>query len=193
IWKHQVSESNFGILKMIFNYDIIESVTTVTTCTIISVNSSNPLWSTSTRVGFSSYTCLMFSWISSTTSNVTLAFRMRSDPGYWFLDDVSVTKTGIEQLQNGGFETGSLFPWIRTKPNGTCSGRAGNVTNNYGLANGGLPHTGNYFINDGSTGCFDQIGQNFTINSGISYLISFWLKASNHTNVGTVFVGVVIL
>lgn len=171
----------------------VDSLSTVSLCTTISVGSSTALWSTSTRTGFSAYTCSMFLWTAPATKNITLAIRMRNDPGYWFLDDVSVTETGIEKLVNGGFETGSLLPWVRTTPNGTCGGHAGDVTNNYGSSKGGMPRTGTYFVNDGRTGCFDQIGQTFEVNIGTTYAISFWLKASNHTSTGPIFAGVYML
>jgi hypothetical protein len=73
-------------------------------------------------------------------------------------------------LSNGGFETGSLSPWIRTTPNGPCSGVSGAVSS---LS----PHTGTYSIADGSNGCADQISQQFTATIGEIYIVSFWLKS----------------
>ena len=72
-------------------------------------------------------------------------------------------------LTNGGFETGSLSPWIRTTPNGFCLGSSGPVSNT-------SPHSGTYGLHDGSTGCADQISQQFTATAGQVYTVSFWLK-----------------
>jgi hypothetical protein len=74
-------------------------------------------------------------------------------------------------LNNGGFETGSLSPWIRTTPNGTCVGIPGQT-------NTMSPHTGTYNLSDGSNGCADQISQQFTAITGEVYIVSFWLKSS---------------
>ena len=73
-------------------------------------------------------------------------------------------------LTNGGFETGSLSPWIRTTPNGVCGGVPGSV--------GSMsPHSGIYNFQDGSNGCADQVSQQFTATAGQVYIVSFWLKS----------------
>jgi hypothetical protein len=113
---------------------------------------------------------LAYAWTSPATGVVTLAFQFRHDPDYWFLDDVSVYDGGSQMLTNGGFETGSLSPWIRTTPNGPCSGSPGQVGNI-------SPHTGTYGLDDGSNGCADQISQQFTATAGQVYAVSFWLKS----------------
>lgn len=128
----------------------------------------------------------MYEWTASVNGPVTLAIQLRHDPGYWFLDDVSVSTGGVAKVVNGGFETGLLSPWTRTIPNGACTGHAGNVTSSYGASSGGAPHSGTYFVNDGSTGCADQLSQSFTVVSGTVYNVSFWLKSSNSTAAGTV-------
>jgi hypothetical protein len=70
---------------------------------------------------------------------------------------------------NGGFETGSLSPWVRTIPNGNCPGSPGQV--------GTLsPHSGTYSVNDGSNGCADEISQQFMATAGEVYIVSFWLN-----------------
>lgn len=82
-------------------------------------------------------------------------------------------------LVNGGFETGSLSPWVRTTPNGTCGGQPGAVT-----SSSGVPKTGTYGLWDGSWGCFDQIAQTFTATAGQQYTISFWLKSTGSSSTG---------
>ncbi len=90
---------------------------------------------------------------------------MRSDLGYWFLDDAFVTDVGSGKLINGGFETGSLSPWIPTTPNATSNDRKGGFTTYYGNSLGGAPKTGTFFVNDGSARCFDQLGQKKNLTS----------------------------
>lgn len=82
-------------------------------------------------------------------------------------------------LINGGFETGSLAPWVRTQPNGTCAGQSAEVTNVTGV-----PYSGNYGLWDGSNGCFDQIAQSFTATAGQVYVISFWLLSTGLASTG---------
>ena len=91
------------------------------------------------------------------------------------MDDISVITNNTEILVNGGFETGSLAPWIRTPPTGACSGiQAAEVSNAPGV-----PRTGSYGMRDGIFGCVDQISQSFSVTEEQTYLISFWLKSSN--------------
>jgi hypothetical protein len=72
-------------------------------------------------------------------------------------------------LTNGGFETGSLSPWIRTDPFGPCGGSAGRVDYI-------TPHTGIYHLLDGNDTCPDFISQSFTVTIVQIYTISFWLQ-----------------
>jgi hypothetical protein len=99
--------------------------------------------------------------------------RLREDPHRWYIDDVSILTNGTEMLVNGGFEAGSLSPWNRTEPNGTCNGTAAAVTSSSGVA-----RTGIYGLWDGSVGCFDQVAQSFSTTKGVIYEISFWLKST---------------
>ena len=73
-------------------------------------------------------------------------------------------------LTNGDFETGSLSPWVRTNPNGACSGSPGHVSSPLSL-------TGNYSLSDGSSGCADEVSQQFMATAGQVYVVSFWLKS----------------
>jgi hypothetical protein len=111
---------------------------------------------------------LTYEWTSLTTGLVTLAFQLRQDPDYWYVDDVSIYAGATQMLINGGFETGSLFPWMRTTPNGACSGVAGAVSNY-------APHTGIYGLRDGSYQCADEISQQFMATAGQNYILSFWM------------------
>ena len=73
-------------------------------------------------------------------------------------------------LVNGDFESGSLSPgWIRTTPNGACGSTGGAISNV-------LPRTGSYSLQDGSTGCADQISQSFPVIAGQVYVVSFWIQ-----------------
>jgi hypothetical protein len=98
-----------------------------------------------------------------------LAFQLRNDPSYWYIDDVSVYTKGVQMLVNGGFESGSVSPgWTVTLPYGVC-GAAGSVTSN-------IPHTGSYSFMDGSVGCADQLSQSFAVIAGQVYVVSFWIE-----------------
>jgi hypothetical protein len=80
-------------------------------------------------------------------------------------------------LVNGGFETGSLSPWIRTPPNGTCSGGAP------GQVRSMSPRSGAYCLTDGSNGCPDKISQTFMATAGYVYIVGFWLKSGGSGSV----------
>jgi hypothetical protein len=95
------------------------------------------------------------------------------------MDDVSMYAGGTQMLVNGDFETGSLNPWVRTQPSGSCWGQQAAVTNAAGVA-----YTGSYGLWDGSTGCFDQIAQSFVATSGQTYVISFWLESTGPSSNG---------
>ncbi len=144
-------------------------------CAPTSVGSASTLYTTSSGSN-SLYICNAYAWTSSVTGTVTLAFQLRHDPDYWYLDDVSVYDGGVQMLSNGGFETGSLSPWIRTTLYSNCTGSPGQISTMY-------PRTGIYDLADGSNGCPDQISQQFTATIGEVYIVSFWLK-SNSTGTG---------
>ncbi|UJR11663.1 hypothetical protein I4U23_015844 [Adineta vaga] len=172
------------------------STSATSTTTTTTTQAPTQLWSVSSRSGLiSSYANFKFSWTALTTRNATIAFQMQNKPGYWYVDDVSVIAGGTEKLVNGGFETGSLPPWIRTTPNGACGGTAGSVTSSLGNggAGGGTPKTGTYYVGDGSETCYDQVQQSFGVTMGIVYNISFWIKSANYGSSGPEYIAVVIL
>ncbi|CAF4462639.1 unnamed protein product [Rotaria socialis] len=140
-------------------------------CVPTSVGSANILYNATT--GNVQYSCFAYAWTSPTTGPVTLAFQLRNDPSIWNLDDVTVYAGATEMLNNTGFETGSLSPWVRTTPNGACGGLAGGVDAFC------IPFSGFYALCDESTGCADEISQQFTATAGQLYIVSFWLKSDS--------------
>ena len=88
---------------------------------------------------------------------------------------------GIEMLVNGGFETGSLLPWIRSDPNAACVNRTARAIVTSVAAN---VRTGSYGLQDGTIGCYDQVAQSFSAIKGHKYVISFWLKSTSITSSG---------
>ena len=98
---------------------------------------------------------------------------MRHDPDYWYLDDVSVFQGGTQMITNGGFETGSLSPWVACVSNGTTLCPSGSP-----VAVGTLsPHSGTYAVTDGCNGYTDCIRQSFSAVAGQTYVVSFWMKS----------------
>lgn len=138
-------------------------------CSPTSVGYSSTLYTVSDGT-LTSYTCFAYEWTSNKTGLVTLAFDLRHDPDYWYLDDVYVYAGGTPMISNSGFETGSLSPWIRSTPYGFCSGTAGQVTTTN-------CRSGTHCIKDGSNGCSDRISQQFSAINGNHYTVSFWLRS----------------
>ena len=125
---------------------------------------------TVTNPNTTSYYCLAYVWTSSITGLVTLTFQLRQDPDYWFVDDVSVYNGTAEMLINGGFESGTLSPWVRTIPNGPCAGAPGTVCSS-------SPHSGTRALCDGSNGCADAISQSFMATAGQTFNVTFWMRS----------------
>ncbi|CAF3735017.1 unnamed protein product [Rotaria sp. Silwood1] len=147
------------------------TTTTENPCVLVSMGTSNILY-TVTSPNTTSYYCLAFAWTSSITGLVNLAFELRQDPDYWYLDDVSVDNGTSEMLINGNFESGALSPWVRMTPNGPCSGAPGTICN-------WRAHSGTYDLCDGSNGCADLISQSFMATIGQAYNITFWMKSGS--------------
>jgi hypothetical protein len=72
-------------------------------------------------------------------------------------------------LTNEWFETGSLSPWIRTDPYGSCGGSDGQVDSRWS-------RTGIHSLLYGSDICSDLISQTFPVTNEQIYTISFWLQ-----------------
>ncbi len=157
-------KERFSIRKFCF----LLATTPTPPCTPTSVGSASTLYSTSSSTA-TTYTCLAYEWTSPTTGLVTLAFQLRHDPNYWYLDDVSVYGGATQMISNGGFETGSFSPWVASVPCGGSSAQVGTT----------LPHSGVYALNDGSFGCADQVSQQFTATAGQIYVVSFWLLSGS--------------
>ncbi len=151
-------------------------------CQPTNVDSSSTLLSIS-LVNSTGYICYAYEWTASTTGAVTLAFQLRNDPSDWYLDDVSVYDGSIQMLVNGGFESGSLSPWVVTFPNGICqlASPSGQVCNT-------LPHTGTHDYCDGCHSVADQLNQSFMATAGQVYIISFWLGTGSTGSVITALV-----
>jgi hypothetical protein len=159
---------------------LFSATTQAPPCPPTSVGNSSILWTTNTGMSWS-YTPQAYSWTASTTGTVSLQFQFQNEPGLWYLDTVSVFDGGTQMLENGGFDTGVLSPWIRTTPNGNnCGGQEAAVTNAYGDA-----QSGSYDLWDGQDYCYDQVEQSFNVTAGDTYVISFWLKstASSGSNI----------
>ena len=141
-------------------------------CLPSSIGSSSILYTTASSSNIT-YNCYTYNWTASTTGSVTLSFVMRHDPDYWYLDDVAVYYYGTNMIVNGGFETGSLAPWVRSTPNGPCTRGAPAAVRML------RPFTGTYALSDGSNGCTYQISQSFVVTAGQDFIVSFWLRSGS--------------
>ncbi len=111
-------------------------------------------------------------------------FSFRSDPNYWYLDDVSVTNSSGQQLlSNGNFESGSLTHWVYCNPkNATDSGYVVNLNLCYGY----------YCYDDGSMGAFDYLSQTFNVRPNQVYTVQFWLALDSNYIVNMTFASITI-
>ncbi len=113
-----------------------------------------------------------------TTTDITFAFR--HDPGYFAMDDVTITPGA--GFVNGGFETGSLSPWGYDNVYGVSF--AGVVSNGcQGMPN----HAGSFVWCDGATQGYDAIDQKVATAIGTTYTVSFWLDQVDITGFSTPF------
>jgi hypothetical protein len=119
-----------------------------------------------------SYTQYTFTYIALTTSTrLTLSFRMNSNN--WSLDKLSAKSTGTstELLINGDFEnSGMSGDWSSCNPYN--AGSNGFVQNNFIYA-----YSGSYYWKDGSVGAVDYLYQYFPTIVGVNYTISFYSKS----------------
>ncbi len=116
-----------------------------------------------------------FNYTAPNVNTATLAFAFRNDPNYWYLDDVSVTNSsGGQLLSNGGFESGSLPPWVYCNP--LNSGTLSSVLT-------GTVHTGSYAYKAGAVGASDYVSQTFNVQPNYIYTVTFWLHSLGTSNV----------
>ena len=83
---------------------------------------------------------------TSNVTTITFAFQADNTSGTWDLDSVSLKQSsGVELMQNGGFESGSLLPhWISsctTLCTGVNGGGPGSISSMY-------PQSGTYHYRD---------------------------------------------
>ncbi len=144
---------------------------------------------------YSAYTQYSATFVA-TTSDSTVTFVFRHDPGFFAFDDANVAdiaSPGINLLQNPGFEVGAPTISGAGVPDWTYFEQAG-------LADVGVPvlgfeaasptdglssHTGGYFWDDGATGGYDGIDQTVATTVGDTYDVSFFLAEIDSNNVAT--------
>lgn len=102
--------------------------------------------------------------------SATLSFVFRHDPGYWALDDVSVSNGATQLIINGGFESGNLTGWSYSI-SGSCPGNYGGQT----MHDSSIAKSGDFYYFDGCFGNSDKLYQTFPTIAGVTYNISFWL------------------
>ena len=119
-----------------------------------------------------SWTKYTFNYTAPNVTAAKLTFSFRNDPGYWYLDDVSVTNSsGGQLLSNGDFEQGTLVNWVYCNPsNATFSG----------AITGAVSNTGWYSYEDGSVGAPDYLSQTFSVRPNNKYTVSFWLGTNSY-------------
>jgi len=131
-----------------------------------------------------------------TTSESTVTFVFRHDPGFFAFDDASAVDTTTpltNLLQNPGFEVGAPTLSGEGVPDWTYFEQAGLV--DVGLpvlgfeaatpTNTLIAHTGGFFWDDGATGGYDGIDQTFATTVGDTYDVSFYLAEINSNGFAT--------
>jgi hypothetical protein len=116
---------------------------------------------------YTQYSVMFTAWL--TLTDVSIVFR--HDPGYWAMDDISISTGGGSNLfVNGDFEAGNLTGW--------------NYLNIYGAPFGGVVSSncagmgsvsGNFVWCDGATQAYDGIDQYVPTTVNSVYTVSFWL------------------
>jgi len=125
-----------------------------------------------------------FASFTAAAASTNISFAFRNDPGFFFLDDVSVvdnTTSTTVPVVNGGFESGPVganAPTGWTYLNSFGAAFAGVVENNAFISSPGA-HTGSNYYYDGATQAYDGITQAISTTAGNSYTISFWLDNMN--------------
>jgi hypothetical protein len=125
-----------------------------------------------------------------TTSESTVTFVFRHDPGFFAFDDASVVDTttpGANLLLNPGFEIGAPTAPGGGAPDWTYFEQAGLVDVGVPVlgfeapspTDGLTAHSGSFFWDDGATGGYDGIDQSFATTVGDLYDVSFYLAEVN--------------
>ena len=118
-----------------------------------------------------------FTSFTAVAETTNVSFALREDPAYFFLDDVSVKKSGggVELLLNPGFEdnTGSPEHWVFLNEFGASA--SGTVVN-------GGAKSGSRSYKDGAVNAYDGISQVISTTVGQTYDISFWLNDNSSQN-----------
>ncbi len=122
---------------------------------------------------------------TATSSQEYINFLFRNDPGFTWLDDVSVvaqgdaTKTNL--VANGGFEAGGQAANVTIPVGWTQIGGAGIAfAGSLGTATDSIdevaiPHGGTYFWVDGATNAYDGLAQRLNLTVGVTYTLNFAL------------------
>jgi hypothetical protein len=114
-----------------------------------------------------------------TGATTDLTFAFRNDPGYFAMDNVTVTDTTTStavSLVNAGFEDGNLTGWNYDNVYGATFG---------GVVSNGCEGMGNFAGSDvwcdGATQAYDAIDQTFGTTVGNLYTVTFELDSIDLT------------
>lgn len=129
---------------------------------------SNPSILLSSGSPYSRY-CSYYNWTATTTGVLTLSFSFLNQPDVWYLDEVSVRLNGTELLNNTGFNTSVISPWIVTVSNTTCTSLL------YKMCSSNNCYISPCFCSS-SAGCITTISQQFPVMAGQVYTTKFWLS-----------------
>jgi hypothetical protein len=126
-----------------------------------------------TFAGFAafSYRQKSASFVASEAYSV-ITILVRHDPGYFYYDDFKLVRVGSNDtsiIENPGFETGVLYPWVMVGIPGLPAG--GNIR--FGTA-----HSGSWSFMDGAVGGVDGISQIVPTVPGATYVLTFWLQCT---------------
>lgn len=145
-------------------------VTSISTC-VPTVSSNGILYSiVNPSTPMTTYICFARTWIATSTT-ATLSFFFRHDPGYWFLDDISVYHGISQVLTNGGFENLAVG-WSYS---GSCSSNTGGLI----VIDPAYVLSGQHSYSSRCIGFGDTISQTFLTVPGDAYLIKFWLRRTD--------------
>ena len=128
------------------------------------------------------YTNYVATFTATTTSSV-VTWAFRNDPGYFALDDASVTTGGGPNLlTNAGFEGGPVggvaSSWnFYTQTKASYVGDVGTAGTDSHLA----ARSGSNYWYDGSTGGYDGLSQTIDTVVGQTYTISYYLDQYDST------------